>query len=366
MGNVLNTGLTPQPLAGSALSPTNLGSVFGQQLTAPSPLRYSGNLQQDQNQANNANSQRYNLGLSVLGGGVNSGLQSIQDAIASSQNYGQAAQKKLDLQLQQGLGQQQQSAVSRGLGNTTISDTMKDLPQRQYNDASAQVSEMAANRQAGLLLNQANAQNQGANSISNFIASRNDVGPNANLYAALAQKAASNPGQRSISGGFGGGGGAAGAGSGPGPGLDFGSNKLPNSSGGGSSTGGGPGGYFTMGGGSQAPAPISPSQGYQGGTLGGGQAPAGGQDPNFSPGMAAAGMGQGSISITGKGVSPMSTTAQPPSASTQAPTSPAAPTSIAAAAGPQSLYSQGSAGYYAAQAKMGLPEWLKANNAAVV
>ena len=334
--NALRTKM--RPLAATA--PTNSLSAYGQNITPPPvPLYQGGNtsiaaLQQYQNAANQANNTRYGQGLGVLTGGNTAALGSIQQAIADSNSYGQAAQQKLNLQFQNALGQQAQSAVSRGLADTTIADTMKDLPTRQYNDASAQITEMAANRRSGLDVNAANLQNSGANSIANYIASRNDVGPNASLYASLAQKAASTPrgtltgasvpstfGQSDFMAAQGRGGGGGGAGA---------SGALPNTSNGGgfgSATGGGGGGlYFGPSGGGLA-AGGSGNTGYQGGSTGG----TGAAQSQYSPIMSSMGYGQGTTSITPSQPAaptggPISSAIQPASSGTTNPAAPAAAT----------------------------------------
>lgn len=369
LGSGISDALFSQRKPLAATAPTSTGglSAFGQTITPPPAPNLSGNLLQDQNAANKVNVQRYGQGLGVLSGGLNAGLGSISQAIDDSNTYGNAAKQKLNYQLQNDLGQQTQSAASRGLADTTIADTMKDLPQRRYNDATAQVDEMAANRRSGLELNQANMQNQGAFNIAQYIQSRNDNAPNAQFYASLAQKAASNPGRASLSTVNGGAGLPANFGA-----SDFQKaqdSSLPNTSNGGGygSANGGSGGYFT-GAGNGVQQSGASDQGYTGGTMGGG-------DQNFSPSMAAGGLGQGQMSIAASGQpqgGPISSAIQPQSATlptgqqpTAAPTP--APTSIASSmsAGPQNLYSQGAASMYAGYAKQSLPEWLKANNAGI-
>lgn len=243
-------------------SPSSL-SAFGTNL-APPPLpstpqlpglnpSLSSAMQTSQNQANKANQTRYGQGLGVLTGGQNTAQSDIQAAMASNVGYGDAARTRLSQQLQSSLGQQTQSAVSRGLSDTTVADTMKDLPQRQYNDAMANVTEQQANRMSGLQLDAANSATQGAGTISGYIASRNDKGPDVSTYAGLASNAANRP--ASIQGSMG---------------SPNAPNPAPKPTGGGSSTPAGNGGYFSMGGDTNGAGGGSGTLPWQDSNFGGG------------------------------------------------------------------------------------------------
>lgn len=185
-------------------STTPAPTAFGTDLTtpkSPAPVSIPGvnptlsaAIQASQNQANNANNTRYGQGLSVLSGGQNAQQSDIASAMQDVANYGQAAQTRLGQQLQTAQGQATQSATSRGLGDTTIANTMQDQPIRQYNDAMNAVTEQQSAMKSGLETQAGQAAQQGSNSIAGFINGRTDQGPNTGEYAQLAQNAANHPG----------------------------------------------------------------------------------------------------------------------------------------------------------------------------
>lgn len=172
----------------------------GVNLTAPSPVNVpsfsldpnsiASAVQSSQNQANQANQARYNQGLGVLTGGANSAQGYISQALANSNKIGQAARTRVGQNLQNAQGSTTQSAVSRGIGNTTILDALQRGNSKDAENANQQIDEQIADRASNLNLQQANQSNQGANSIAGFIAARNDNGPDLSTYANLARAAA--------------------------------------------------------------------------------------------------------------------------------------------------------------------------------
>jgi hypothetical protein len=150
--------------------------------------------QNAQNAANNANQTRYNQGLNVLTTGMDSARNSIQSALSDSNGLGTAARTRIGYNLQNAQGHSQQSAIDRGLYNTTILDSLQRGNARDAEDANQAVDEQTANRRINI--NLANAQNErsGAGDISKFISDRNDAGPDMSLYTQLLKDAASNPG----------------------------------------------------------------------------------------------------------------------------------------------------------------------------
>jgi hypothetical protein len=221
--------------SGKTIAARSAPNYMGVDLSAPAPVQYGGSgsslstsgaggisiadaiaqAQQGQNAANLANNQRYTQGLGVLtgsastaanqlAGGSTQAQDYISQAIANSNQYGNTARTQLGQQLQDNQGQSAQSAVSRGLTNTTIADSMKALNQRTYNRGAEQINEDVANRMSGLNLNQAQTATQFAqakasqtsqsgNSIAGFIAARNDNAPSIGEYASLVQGAADQP-----------------------------------------------------------------------------------------------------------------------------------------------------------------------------
>lgn len=168
----------------------------------------------DQASANAANQARYDEGLAGLRGmqegilGADGILPqaertsrgAIMQAIESSANMGRSARRRVDQQEQQGMSDTQQSAISRGLGNTTILDSLQRGVRQDANDARMDITDAEANRRSQLQMalanNNANFGMQAANmfrgtqgDITNFIAARNDVGPDMGQYANLIQQA---------------------------------------------------------------------------------------------------------------------------------------------------------------------------------
>lgn len=98
--------------------------------------------------------------------GINSGLQNLQNALKLSGNTTQAGQMQLGQQLQQNQAGIAQNMASRGLGNSSISQTMAQAPLQTYNLGMAQLGDLGAMRGMSAFGNLANAQMQGGNQVS--------------------------------------------------------------------------------------------------------------------------------------------------------------------------------------------------------
>lgn len=98
--------------------------------------------------------------------GYNFGLQNLQKALGVSNQTTQGQQMQLGQQLQQNQANVQQNMASRGLGNTTVSQTMAQAPLQTYNLGMAQVGDLNAQRQMSAYGNLAQAAMQGGNQIS--------------------------------------------------------------------------------------------------------------------------------------------------------------------------------------------------------
>lgn len=229
-------GKTPR-VRGQSASLTSPMSYAGQNIAAPAPVQskpvVAGNIQSaidsaqaGQNAANNANNQRYTQGLGVLSNtgnqanqfaaqgqqqlqtGEGSAQGYIQNAIANNASFGNAARQRVQLGLQNAQGSTAQSAVSRGIGNTTVLDALQRGNARDAEQQNQAIDEAAANRATSLNLQQANtattfagqkanqsnvqgnAARTGGTDVAGFIANRNDVAPNLGEYANLVQGAA--------------------------------------------------------------------------------------------------------------------------------------------------------------------------------
>lgn len=99
-------------------------------------------------------------------GGVNAALQQLGNGLNVSNNTTQGQQMALGNQLQQQQGGLQQSLQSRGLGNTSIANTMSQAPIQSYNLGMAQVGDLSAMRQMGAYQNLAGMYAQGGQQIA--------------------------------------------------------------------------------------------------------------------------------------------------------------------------------------------------------
>ena len=223
-------------------------SAYGVNVTPPSPISYAvqnpssissiiGGVQAGQNAANAANSARYAQALAAMTAGAN-GANQYQNLAQSTLNgqYGNALNQlkgglandnaifandnlRVGQQAKQAASAAQQNAISRGLGNTTITNALQDQVTRAANDAYTNaaatkaandnsVNNTIANMFASYGNNAANQYDQsgqvyanGAGNIANVIASRNDVAPSLSDYAQLiqgAQAAQSGSGRENI------------------------------------------------------------------------------------------------------------------------------------------------------------------------
>jgi hypothetical protein len=173
----------------------------GVNLSPPDPIQYKPytggfsitdaiNLAQTgQNQANNANNQRYGQGLNVLSKGYNQGAGFISGALNDIKNVGASQLADINQREKSGIADVQQSAIGRGIGNTTVMDTMSAIPQRSAELARLSLADQQAQSRSNIRLQQAGQANAGANSISNFIANRNDIAPSIGDYAGLVSAA---------------------------------------------------------------------------------------------------------------------------------------------------------------------------------
>jgi hypothetical protein len=98
--------------------------------------------------------------------GVNSGLQYLNKAAQLSGQTTQAQQQQLGTQLQQNQANVAQNMTNKGLGNTSISQTMAQAPLQSYNLGMAQVGDLGAQRQMQAYGNLANASAQGGSAIT--------------------------------------------------------------------------------------------------------------------------------------------------------------------------------------------------------
>lgn len=163
------------------------------QITLNNPQSIANSLTTATNQANAANNQRYGQGLGVLTGGFNNANGYISQALNNTNNMGNTARQQVADQYQNNKGQVAQDSASRGLGNTTIRDSMNSMAQRTFNQADNSIAEQVANQQNQLYGQQAQLATQGAGAVSNWIGQRNDQAPDLGQYTGLIQQALAAP-----------------------------------------------------------------------------------------------------------------------------------------------------------------------------
>lgn len=98
--------------------------------------------------------------------GYNSAMQNLNSALKLSGQTTNAQQMQLTDQLNQNQGNVAQNLAQRGLGNTTVSQTMAQAPIKTFNQGMAQVGDLNAQRQMGAYGNLAQAAMQGGQAIS--------------------------------------------------------------------------------------------------------------------------------------------------------------------------------------------------------
>jgi len=99
-------------------------------------------------------------------GGYNNAMQQLQNSLNASKNTTSSQQMQLGQQLQNNQSQVAQSLTNRGLGNTTVANTMQQAPLQTYNMGMAQVANQDALRQMGAYNNLAQMSAQGGQAIS--------------------------------------------------------------------------------------------------------------------------------------------------------------------------------------------------------
>jgi hypothetical protein len=203
------TGKVAKRTTGGFSTPSSTGPSFGSLFS---------NLQGRQDAANQANEARYQQGLQTFG-----------DAFTASNTIGQSAKNNIADALSQNNARSLQSSISRGLGNTTIQDAMYRGNQKVADAANLAQDEATAGR--GINLSLAKAQ---------FIANRNDTGPDAGLFSNLMQQASSDASGAKRTGTITSGGSGGGMGS-------MGSLGSFGGGGGGGSSGSGVADYYKMG-----------------------------------------------------------------------------------------------------------------------
>jgi len=152
-----------------------------------------------QDLANQANEQRYQDILGVIGQtqeSVRGTYDEISDLLA---NLGESSRENIQRQEERGKAQSYQSLINRGLGGSTIKDAMERRIGEQADIAEGQLDESLRAQQAGVLQQLAGAEERMGSFLAQMMEARTDQGPPADLYSSLLQQ------QAAASGGGGGG-----------------------------------------------------------------------------------------------------------------------------------------------------------------
>lgn len=173
-----------------------------------------------QTQANQANVQRYQQLLQTLRDLQAQTGETYGEALANIRGLGEAQEQRIGREATRETGRAEQDLISRGLGNTTIRESVRRGIEEDAQLNRQQLAESVALNRNALLQQQVGTDVQLGQLLASAIERRDDVGPNPALYAQLLQSAASSntrPVQAQVGASGGGGGGVGGGGFAPDP-----------------------------------------------------------------------------------------------------------------------------------------------------
>ena len=101
--------------------------------------------------------------------GYNQALASLQNSLNASNNTTSGQMMQAGQQLQQQQGQVAQNLTNRGLGNTTVAQTMQQAPLQTYNQNVNNIQNAGAERQMGAYDQLAGQQAQGGQQLANLM-----------------------------------------------------------------------------------------------------------------------------------------------------------------------------------------------------
>ncbi len=140
--------------------------------------------------ANAANETRFQKALEVLTGAQATSGDLYNQALALTEGMGTTRGQEIESSAAQAGGKAVQSAQSRGLGNSTVVDSLLRGITSDKTKAQTQLGEAVNTSKANLLTQKAGAGTNLAALIANLYESKSDNAPNAALYSQLAQQAA--------------------------------------------------------------------------------------------------------------------------------------------------------------------------------
>jgi hypothetical protein len=143
--------------------------------------------------ANKANEARYNKAVAALASAQTRSSELYGQADQLLTGLGTTRNDQINTDTTQAKAATQQSASNRGLGNSTVVDSLLRGLSSDQTKAQTQVSEAVDTQRSGLKTQEAGANTNLAALMANLYGSKYDNAPNAALYSQLAQKASSSP-----------------------------------------------------------------------------------------------------------------------------------------------------------------------------
>lgn len=152
--------------------------------------------EQQQQAANAANAERYDALLAAISDLGSQTGQTYDAALGDIENLGTAARERVRQQRTRASGQAEQDLISRGLGNTTVRQSVQRGIASDAELAQQNIDEQVGAQRSGIRQGLAGNQLQVGSMLANAIQGRNDVGPDLGLYAQLLQAAAAGDTQQ--------------------------------------------------------------------------------------------------------------------------------------------------------------------------
>lgn len=143
-----------------------------------------------QKQANAANDSRYQAILKTQGQSNNMVRGLYGQANSLLNNLGASEKQDIETGRQKSIGTQEQDLISRGLGNSTIRSSAMRGINTDATREQTRLENQVAQQRSGLLTQQAGAEQQMGNFLSDMMERRTDQGPDMGLYTNLLAQAA--------------------------------------------------------------------------------------------------------------------------------------------------------------------------------